>query len=407
MKKELLIPKDHRGGASYTETQGVIAGNFIFVGGQMSLDEAGRVVGEDIMTQTRNAFESVKRILAEGGASMGDVVKHNVYINCDAEMASNFIAELDQVRLEYFSDPGPTTTETRVGLDREGALILVEAVAVVGVEKQRIMPSGHWNWDRPLPFSHGWKVGDVIFIGGQRSLDQYGQPLGGDDIAVQTHNAFQNMEKVLEEAGGSRNNLLRQNTYYRFIGEGRDVTGYWEKMTAARMDHFSVPSACGTGVRVTGFPQPEELIQVEGIAVLGQNKKRLMPANHWDWSIPDNSFTQGWQIGNLVFIGGQISVDKNARAVGHDMETQTRNVFEFIRNTLYEAGVDESAVVKINSYFNAEGDWSQIRETSATIARIQKQYYPDPGPASTSVRVTGFAFEDLMIEIEVIAVIEN
>jgi len=407
MKKELLIPKDHRGGASQTETQGVKAGNFIFVGGQMSLDEAGRVVGEDIMTQTRNAFESIKRILAEGGASMGDVVKHNVYINCDAEMASNFIEKLDQVRLEYFSDPGPTTTETRVGLDREGALILVEAVAVVGVEKQRIMPSGHWNWDRPLPFSHGWKVGDVIFIGGQRSLDQYGQPLGGDDIAVQTHNAFQNMEKVLEEAGGSRNNLLRQNTYYRFIGEGRDVTSYWEKMTAARMDHFSVPSSCGTGVRVTGFPRPEELIQVEGIAVLGQNKKRLMPANHWDWSIPDNSFTQGWQIGNLVFIGGQISADKNARAVGHDMATQTRNVFEFIRNTLYEAGVDESAVVKINSYFNAEGDWSQIGETSATIARIQKQYYPDPGPASTSVRVTGFAFEDLMIEIEAIAVIEN
>ena len=409
MRKERLIPKDHRGGASSTATQGVKAGHLIFVGGQMSLDGNGRVVGDDIATQARNAFDAVQRVLAEADAGMDDVVKHNVYFDCaddDAALAS-FMDELNRVRLEYFSDPGPTTTESRVGLDREGALIQVEAVAALGVEKQRLMPAGHWNWDQPLPFSHGWKVGDMVFVGGQRSLDHNGQVLGIGDIAAQTRTAFGGLEAMFKEAGGDIGTMQRQNTYYRFLGEGRDVTDYWERMTRVRMEFMANPSACGTGVRIAGFPRADELIQVEGIGVLGANKQRLMPANHWDWSLHNNQFSQGWRVGDLVFVGGQISADADARTVGDDIATQTRNVFEFIRNTLREAGADESDVVKINSYYNAEGDWSRIAETAATVAGIQAEFYPDPGPVSAGVRVTGFAFEDLLVEIEAIAVLDR
>ena len=38
------------------------------------------------------------------------------------------------------------------------------------------------------------------------------------------------------------------------------------------------------------------------------------------------------------------------------------------------------------------------------IAAIQREFYGDPGPAVTSIRVSGFAFEDLLVEIEAIAV---
>ena len=106
--------------------------------GKCRLTRQGRVVGSDIATQAKNAFESLRRVLAEAGASMADVVKHNVYLHCDGDQAavSKFMNELDAVRLTYFSAPGPTTTETFVNLDREGALILVDAWAVVGEKKQ-------------------------------------------------------------------------------------------------------------------------------------------------------------------------------------------------------------------------------------------------------------------------------
>ena len=406
MKIDIITPKNHRGGASGGGTQAVRAGNLILVGGQMSLDESGRVVGSDITTQARNALEALSRVLAEAGAGMDDVVKHNIYFQCDggeAEVAK-FLGEIDQVRLNYFSDPGPTTTETRVGLDREGALIQIDAWAVVDEPRERLMPKGHWNWSRPLPFSHGWKVGDMIFVGGQRSLDEHGKVLGVGDIEIQTDHAFRNLDTLLRAGGGDRNSLMRQNTYFRFFGEGREVTDYWEKMTNVRRRYMSVPSAAGAGLRITGFPNSSELIQVEGIGVLGEDKQRLQPDNHWDWSIPNTQFTQGWRIGKLAFIGGQISADNRAKAVGKDMETQTRNVFQFIRKVLAEGGLNESDVAKLYIYYHCDGNSNQIAYTKATIDRVQREFYPEPGPAVTAIRVSGFAFEDLLIEIEAFAI---
>ena len=409
MRKDRISPKNLRGGAPGTTTQAIRAGDLIFVGGQMSLDELGRVVGRDITTQARNALEALKRVLAEAGASMADVVKHNVYLVCEGDepTVARFMAEVDQVRVDYFPDPGPTTTEVRCGLELDGALILIDAWAVVGGKKERLMPPGHWRWERSLPFSHGWKVGNMVFIGGQRSVDSNGQTLGLGDIEVQTDQAFRNLDTILRAAGGDRTNLMRQNTYFRFFGRGAEVTGYWEKMTNVRRRYMSVPSAAGAGLRITGMARADELIQVDGIGMLGDKKQRLQPANHWDWSIPNSQFTQGWKIGNLAFIGGQISADDKGRAVGRDMATQTRNVFDFIRRTLAEGGLDESDVTKLYIYYHAPGDWPQIAETAATISAIQREFYPEPGPCSTSIRVAGFAFEDLLIEIEAMALIRD
>ena len=222
----------------------------------MSLDERGRVVGRDIATQARNALDALKRVLAEAGATMADVVKHNVYLVCDGDDAAvaRFMAELDKVRLRFprsrpdhhrsalrtrtrgSADPG-----RRLGGGRRG--------------KERLMPPGHWRWGKPLPFSHGWKVGDMVFVGGQRSLDDRWQTLGVGDIEVQTDHAFRNLDTMLRAAGGDRHNLMRQNTYFRFFGEGREVTDYWEKMTNVRRRYMSVPSAAGAGLRIAGMAQ--------------------------------------------------------------------------------------------------------------------------------------------------------
>ena len=403
---ELIIPPQQHGGPNGRRTQAVRAGNLIFVGGQMSLDAEGHVVGSDITTQAQNAFSSLQRILAAAGATMADVVKHNVYLCCHDDQAdvAMFMAELDAVRQTYFSAPGPTTTETFVGLEREGALILVDAWAVVGEKKELLTPPQHWNWKQQLPFSHGWKVGNMIFVGGQRSLGTTGEPLGLGDIEVQTDHAFKNLDTMLQEAGGDRHSLMRQNTYFRFFGQGREVTDYWEKMTNVRRRYMSIPSAAGAGLRITGFPYADELIQVEGIGMLGDVKQRLQPDNHWDWSIPNTQFTQGWKIGNMGFIGGQISADNKAQAVGKDLETQARNVFQFIRAVLGEGGLDERDVAKLYIYYYAPDNWSLIAEASATITRVQQEFYPEPGPCVTAIRVSGFAFEDLLIEIEAMAV---
>lgn len=377
----------------------VRAGNLVFIGGLFASDGA-----HDVETEARAIFARLEDALARAGATLADVVKHNVYFDCPPGEQAAFLAGLDQVRRSCFTYPGPTSTEINCGLDRAGARLMVDAWAVIGEKRELLDPPGHWRRAATSPFVQGWKVGNMLFIGGQRSLDRDGVLLGLGDIEIQTDEAFRNLDTLLKAGGGDRRNLMRQNTYFRFYGEGRAVTDYWEKMTQVRRRYMAVPSAAGAGLRIKGLGLQDELIQVEGIGVLGEEKQRLQPADHWDWSIPGNQFTQGWKIGNLAFIGGQISADAKARAVGHDMETQTRNVFTFIRRTLAEAGLDETHVAKLHIYYHAEGSGAEIAATREVIARVQREFYPTPGPVVTAVRVAGFAFEDLLIEIEALAV---
>lgn len=380
--------------------------NFVFVGGIVAREAGGAIAAADVKLQTRIVFDTLRETLASVGASLGDVVKHSIYFNCapDQTAIDAFMADLDAERAGYFTAPGPTRTEVRCGLDTEGALLMLDAWVVLGGKREVIDPPGHWGWGRDTPFVHGWKVDDMLFIGGQRSLDANGEVLGLGDIELQTDESFRNLDTMLRAGGGDRHSLMRQNTYFRFFGEGREVTQYWEKMTNVRRRYMSVPSAAGAGLRIQGMPQVDELIQVEGIGVLGEERLRLQPENHWDWSISNTQFTQGWAKGPLIFIGGQISADNRAQAVGDDMESQTRNVFQFIRNVLAEGNYTEADVQKLYIYFHAEGDWAEIEATRAVIARVQREFYPDPGPVVTAIRVAGFAFENLLIEIEAFGV---
>src|SRR5688500_12413517 len=113
--------------AEAPEPQAVRAGDLIFIGGLMAADRNGNIVAADATGQTRAIFERLAALLEQAGASLADVVKHNIYFSCDGDSAtvSRFLDELDGVRAGYFIAPGPTTTEIRCGLDRQDARLMV------------------------------------------------------------------------------------------------------------------------------------------------------------------------------------------------------------------------------------------------------------------------------------------
>ena len=139
-------------------------------------------------------------------------------------------------------------------------------------DKQRLMPAGHWQWSIPVPFSQGWRVGNLVFVGGQISADEHGRTIGAGDIETQTRNVFSNIKRVLAEAGATMQDIVKFNTFYVFNGSDDELTAYWEKMTRVRMEFFEEPAACGTGVRVTGLAYPDLLIEVEAIAVIPDDR---------------------------------------------------------------------------------------------------------------------------------------
>ena len=412
MPKRRLMPKGHWDWSlPVTLSQGWKAGDLIFVGGQISADAKGRTVAPgDIEAQARNVMGFIERVLEEAGAGMKDVVKHNVYYVVDGRRTNvpALLAGIDTVRAEYFSEPGPVTTETPVaGLAYEGLLLEIEAIAYLGRDKERLMPKGHWGWEAKKPYSQGWRCGDWIVVGGQRALDGQGALNSPGDVGAQVRRCFEGLKAVLAEAGADLSDLLRLNTYYDFEASGHTVTEFWEKMTKVRMEYLPNPGPSGTAVRVAGFAHPGEVFQIEGIAHRGRERKRLMPKDHWDWSMPV-PFSQGWRVDNVVFCGGQISADAKGRTVAPgDIERQTQNVFEAINTVLAEGGADMSDVVKLNTYYHYDGEGRAVTDYWERMTKVRKRYFPPQGPSATAVRVKGYAYEDLLIEVEAIAVIDR
>jgi enamine deaminase RidA (YjgF/YER057c/UK114 family) len=81
-----------------------------------------------------------------------------------------------------------------------------------------------------------------------------------------------------------------------------------------------------------------------------------------------------------------------------DFAAQTRQVMENLKAALAAAGATFDNVVKVNTYVT---DMSQIQ----TLRTIRASYFGTNPPASTLVQVVALALPDLMIEIEVIAVV--
>lgn len=139
---------------------------------------------------------------------------------------------------------------------------------VAGWDRQRLMPAGHWDWHIPTPFSQGWRIGPLVFVGGQLALDEQGEVIAAGDIEEQTRIVFENVTRILEEAGAGWEHVVKLNTFYVFDGEPTDAQEFWRKMTEIRKEFLPDPGPCGTGVRVAGLMYDGLVIEVEAIAVI-------------------------------------------------------------------------------------------------------------------------------------------
>ena len=136
------------------------------------------------------------------------------------------------------------------------------------MKKTRIMPKGHWYWSMPVPFSQGWKVGNMIFVGGQISADEKGKPIAPNDIEAQTRNVFENVRAVLREVGADMKDIVKLNTYYVDDSTGEGSREFWEKMTRVRMEYIPEPGPSATAVKVSWLAYDGLVIEVEAIAIV-------------------------------------------------------------------------------------------------------------------------------------------
>lgn len=104
----------------------VRAGGFLFLSGQIAMDEAGKPIGGDIATQTHAVLRGIGSTLAEHGAGMQHVVRATVWL---ADLDD--FAAFNAVYKEYFPAGYPTRSTVQAGLAM-GAKVEIEVQAWLG-----------------------------------------------------------------------------------------------------------------------------------------------------------------------------------------------------------------------------------------------------------------------------------
>jgi 2-iminobutanoate/2-iminopropanoate deaminase len=143
-REEFMVPGMSEPVSHFTHV--VRAGRIVFVSGCVATDGQGRLVGgNDIVAQTRQVHENIKRCLAAAGATFADVCKVTVFLRnvADRELVNT-------VRKEYFGAHRPASTLVEIsGLVRDEYLIEIEATAVL--PERRSAPSRAKTKARPRP----------------------------------------------------------------------------------------------------------------------------------------------------------------------------------------------------------------------------------------------------------------
>jgi len=112
-------------------------------------------------------------------------------------------------------------------------------------------------------------------------------------------------------------------------------------------------------------------------------------------------YSRAVRIGNIIEVAGTTAVDTEGQVVGAgDISKQTDYIFKKIRNALNDAGSNMSDVIRTRMYLTDINDWE-------TVARVHGDIFSDIKPVSTLVEVSGLIDEELLIEIEVSAVVSG
>ena len=112
-------------------------------------------------------------------------------------------------------------------------------------------------------YNHVVKVGTTVYISGQVSRDMNGRTSHVGDPEAQIREVWANLEIAVKAAGGSLKDIVKTTTYV----VGAENLG---KIRAARLSLLPPDGRpTSTTLLVAGLADPDLMVEVEAIAVLG------------------------------------------------------------------------------------------------------------------------------------------
>jgi enamine deaminase RidA (YjgF/YER057c/UK114 family) len=112
-------------------------------------------------------------------------------------------------------------------------------------------------------------------------------------------------------------------------------------------------------------------------------------------------YSRAVRIGNIIEVAGTTAVDEDGRVVGAgDPGEQARFILSKIERALTSAGATRKDVVRTRMFVTNIADWE-------SIGKAHGLYFKDIKPAATMVEVKALISPELLVEIEVTAILSE
>lgn len=113
-------------------------------------------------------------------------------------------------------------------------------------------------------FSRAAWEGNMIAISGTAPLSSNGETVGSGDPAAQIRRCLEIISEALSDCGSSMNHVIRTRIFLTRIQD-------WEVVAPVHGEFFEDIRPASTVVQVSGFIDPEWLVEVEADAVVPNN----------------------------------------------------------------------------------------------------------------------------------------
>ena len=129
MTRQVIATKDAPA-AIGTYSQGIKAGQTIYLSGQLGLDPTSGNLRADVDQQIDQAFTNMRAVATAAGASLDDAVKLTLFLTD----LSHF-AKVNETMARYFKQPYPARSTVQVAALPKGAVFEAEAILVTAAER--------------------------------------------------------------------------------------------------------------------------------------------------------------------------------------------------------------------------------------------------------------------------------
>jgi 2-iminobutanoate/2-iminopropanoate deaminase len=127
MRREIIVTKEAPAAVG-PYSQAIRVGDWVFTAGQVALDPAtGQLIGGGVEVQTRQVLKNIAAVLNAAGSSLDKVIKTTVFLKDIGDFKT-----MNQVYGEFFAHEPPARSTVEVANLPLGALVEIEAIAIVG-----------------------------------------------------------------------------------------------------------------------------------------------------------------------------------------------------------------------------------------------------------------------------------